>query len=46
MNDLQDTGFWLLWIQLFGLIVIGLRSEWRKGSAITDELARRAGVGP
>lgn len=42
MNDLQDTAFWLLFIQLMCWVAAAGYAEWRKGSRITDELARRA----
>lgn len=46
MSSLQDTAFWLLFLMNLAWTVHAFRSEWRKGAALTDEIARRAGVGP
>lgn len=46
MDTLKDAAFWILAASHFGVIAVAFAIEWRKSSAITDELARRAGVGP
>ena len=46
MTTLQDTTFWLLFIVHAAVVIAGFAYEWRKGCVISDELARRAGVGP